>query len=342
MKRIAPNAIIPSSAYSVPRRLIKAYTQMPDRIPRMGDLIYGEIVSLGFHTSLESVSARIHTIHDRTRAVFVFGNRYAPDHYEGIVPDAPCTTVDMLARSGLVGEMLNHNELIASPTQVKILGYVCDTTGQVVNTADHVLITPKRLERTGSGARIILCIGTAMNSGKSYAAAACCYALSSMEKRVRAAKITGTASLKDVLLMQDCGAQKVVDFTFFGHPSTYMLSEDELLRIFHSVDMKYGNNPRNYLVLEFADGIFQRETAMLLRHPMVKSRIHRLILCASDAAGVAGGLKILSDDFDLAPHAISGVCSSSPLAVREIGSFTDLPILKSVERDYKAIYGLIK
>ncbi len=90
--------------------------------------------------------------------MFVFGNRYAPDHYEGIVPDTPCTTVDMLARSGLVGEMLNHNELIASPTQVKILGYVCDITGEVVNTADLVLIIPKRLERTGSGARIILCM----------------------------------------------------------------------------------------------------------------------------------------------------------------------------------------
>lgn len=342
MKRITQNAIIPSSAYSVPHKLTRAFLQLPDRIPRVGDLVYGEIVSLGFHSSLESVSARIHTIHDRTRAVFVFGNRYAPDHYEGLVPEKPCSTVDLLARSGIVGEMKNHNELIASPTRVKILGFVCDGEGNVVNTRNHVLISPRRLERTGSGAKIILCIGTAMNSGKSHAAAACCYGLSSMDKRVRAAKITGTASLKDVLLMQDCGAQKVVDFTFFGHPSTYMLEEEELLRIFHSVDMKYGNNPRNYLVLEFADGIFQRETAMLLRHPVVKNRLYKLILCASDAAGVKGGLSILKDDFDLVPHAISGVCSSSPLAVREIGSFTDLPVLKSIERDYRAIYSLIK
>ncbi len=342
MKRITQNAIIPSSAYSVPHKLIKAFTQIPDRVPENGDLVYGEIVTLGFHTSLESVSARIHTIHDRTRAVFVFGNRYAPDHYEGLVPEKPCTMVDMLARSGIVGEMKNHNELIASPTRVRILGYVCDQEGKVVNTRDHVLISPRRLERTAPGAKIILCVGTAMNSGKSYAAAACCYALSSMEKRVRAAKVTGTASLKDVLLMQDCGAQKVIDFTFFGYPSTYMLEEEELLRIFHSVDMKYGNNPRNYLVLEFADGIFQRETAMLLRHPLVQQRLHKLILCASDAAGVAGGIDILRDNFNLVPNAISGVCSSSPLAVREIGSFTDLPVLKSIERDYKAIYSLIK
>jgi hypothetical protein len=45
-----------------------------------------------------------------------------------------------------------------------------------------------------------------MNSGKTYAAAASCYALSSMGKSVRAAKITGVASLKDISLMDDCGA----------------------------------------------------------------------------------------------------------------------------------------
>lgn len=342
MKRITQNAIIPSAAYSVPRKLLKAFIQIPDRVPQVGDLVYGEIVSLGFHTSLESISARIHTIHDRTRAVFVFGTRYAPDHYEGLVPEKPCGTADMLARSGIIGEMKNHNEMIASPTRVRILGYICDSEGKVVNTSDHVLINPKRLERTGPGAKIILCIGTAMNSGKSYAAAACCYALSSMDKKVRAAKVTGTASLKDVLLMQDCGAGKVVDFTFFGHPSTYMLDERELLRIFNAVDLKYGNNPRNYLVLEFADGIFQRETVMLLKHPEVQRRIHKLVLCASDAAGVAGGLDMLRDNFGLVPDAISGVCSSSPLAIREIRSFTDIPVLKSVERDYKAIYSLIK
>jgi len=342
MKKIQQNCIIPSAAFSVPGRLIRQFVPVGDRIPVSGDLVYGEVTSLGFHTSLESVSARIHTIHDRTRAVFVFGTRYAPAHYEGLVPLEPTVLVDMLARSGIVGEMKCHNELISYPTQIKILGYVCDSEGKIVNTGDHVLITPKRTERSASGARIILCIGTAMNSGKSYAAAACCYALSSMGKKVRAAKVTGTASLKDILLMQDCGAEKVVDFTYFGYPSTYMLEMDQLLKIFHSVDLKYGNNHRNYLVIEIADGILQRETAMLLQHPDIKKRIHRLIFCASDAAGIAGGLTILDRSFGLVPHAISGVCTSSPLALREIASFTDIPVLKSMERDFRAIYGLIQ
>ena len=340
--RIQQNCIIPSAAFSVPGKLVKRYGAQHERTPIPGDLILGEVCRLGHHVTLESVSARIHTIHDRTRAIFVYGNRYAPDHYEGLVPPTAFDTVDLLARSGLVGEMICHNERISAPTKIRVLGYACDNEGRVVNTREHVLIQPKISERSGPGSRLILCIGTSMNSGKSYAAAACCYALSSMGKTVRAAKVTGTASLKDILLMQDCGAQHVADFTYFGYPSTYMLEVGDLLRIFRGIDLKYGNNPRNYLVIEFADGIFQRETAMLLRCPEVRSRIHKVVFCASDAAGAAGGLRMLKESFDLTPSAISGSCSSSPLALREIASFTDIPILRSLQRDYKAIYAMIR
>lgn len=341
MKKIQQNCIIPSAAFSVPGKLIRQYQEITDHIPQPGDLVFGEIRQIGFHHSLESTSARIHTIHDRTRAVFVFGNRYAPDHYEGMVPEQPVTDADMIARSGLIGEMKCHNERIGMPTRIRILGYICDGEGSVINTRDHILIHPRKNERNGAGAKLVLCVGTSMNSGKSYTAAACCYALSSLEKTVRAAKVTGTASLKDILLMEDCGAQHIADFTYLGHPSTYMLDEDELMHVFNTIDFKYGNNPRNYLVIEFADGIFQRETAMLLKNPQIRQRIHKLIFCAADSAGVVGGLKVLNENFDLTPNAISGLCSSSPLAVREISEFTDLPILKSMERDFKRIGKII-
>jgi hypothetical protein len=116
---------------------------------------------------------------------------------------------------------------------------------------------------------------------------------------------------------------------------------DELLDMFNDFDMKYGNNPQNYLVIEFADGIFQRETAMLLKTDKVRNRISKLIFCAPDSTAVYGGLQLLKDEFDLVPDAISGLCSSSPLAMREIESFTDLPIIQSMEKDFKKIFDII-
>jgi hypothetical protein len=145
--------------------------------------------------------------------------------------------------------------------------------------------------------------------------------------------VTGTASLKDILHMNDAGAHPFTDFTYLGYPSTYMLSEEEVLSIFNRLDLKYANNPSNFWVVEFADGINQRETAMLLSSPEVTSRIHRLIFCASDAFGAVGGLRVLNEFFGLVPDALSGVCSGSPLHVREIAEFTGIPVFDNADPD---------
>jgi hypothetical protein len=188
---------------------------------------------------------------------------------------------------------------------------------------------------------MILVCGTSMNSGKSMAATACCWTLNAMGYNVRAAKVTGTASLKDILHMNDAGARAYADFTHLGFPSTYMLSPDELLHIFNSLDLKFANNPRNFWVVEFADGIIQRETAMLLESAVVTSRIDKLIFCAGDAFGAIGGLNILKDRFGLVPDALSGICSSSPLHVRELATFTDIPVFNSLDVDNKQLGNIL-
>jgi hypothetical protein len=184
---------------------------------------------------------------------------------------------------------------------------------------------------------MILVCGTSMNSGKSMAAAACCWALASMGHKVRAAKVTGTASLKDILLMNDAGAHPYADFTHLGFPSTYLLSPGEVLHIFHALDLKYANNPKNFWVVEFADGVIQRETAMLLSAPEVARRIDKIIFCAGDAFGAIGGVRILHDRFGLVPDALSGICSSSPLHIRELLEFTSIPVFNSAEPDVEAL-----
>ena len=341
MKKIKSNCIVPSSAFSVPKSKIKQYDASIKKKPEVGDLIFGEINEIGHHKKIESRSARLHTLNIGKRSVFVFGNRYSPDQFEGLVPNSIAEHVDLFSQGGVVGEVNTQNQLIGVPTKVRVLGYVCDSEGKIINTRNHVLLHPKNITRKKRGAKVILCIGSTMNSGKTYAAAACCYAISSIGKNVRAAKITGTASLKDILLMNDCGAEHIADFTYFGYPSSYLMEPDKLLWMFQSFDMKYGNNPKNYLVIEFADGIFQRETAMLLKMPEVRDRIHKIIFCAPDSSAIFGGIRVLKEHFDLVPDAISGFCSSSPLIMREIKTFSELPVLQSVEKDYNTIFKII-
>jgi hypothetical protein len=280
---------------------------------------------------LENKSGRIHNIYNGSAAVFVYGNRYAPDYYEAFVPDSIQDEVDLIARSGLIGRVNTKNSLIKDPTKVKVLGYVCDCNGKVLNTRDHPLVVPKRETKTFPRAKMILVCGTTMNSGKSVAAAACCLILSSLGYNVRGSKVTGTASLKDILHMNDAGACSFSDFTFLGYPSTYMVSQQEIIDIFNRLDLRYANNPRNYWVVEIADGINQRETTWLLSSSEVRQRIHKLIFCANDAFSAIGGIEYLRNRFSLSPDIISGVCSSSPLHIRELREVTEIPIFHSME-----------
>jgi hypothetical protein len=332
MKKIDKGFILPSAAFTIKPKQVKFY-EFLDKVPEFGDVVYGKILRIGQHSSLENASGRIHKVHNGTKAVFVYGNRYAPDYYEGLLPKEIRGEVDLLARSGLIGLVKTKSSIVKDPTRIKILGYVSDGTGKVLNTLNYPLVKPLKTEKKFPRSPMILVCGTSMNSGKSTAATACCWALASLGYHVRASKVTGTASLKDILHMNDAGADPYSDFTMLGYPSTYMLSEKEILSIFNKLDLKYANNPKNFWVVEFADGINQRETSMLLSSKEVTSRIHKLIFCGNDAFGTMGGLEVLKQRFGLVPEAISGVCSSSPLHIRELAEFTEIPVFKSAHVD---------
>ena len=333
MKRIKQAVLVPSAALCISRKQIRTYAAI-DKPPEVGDLVYGTVRYLGFHSTLENKEGRIHVINSGSRAIFVFGNRYATDAYEGVVPSEISREVDLLARSGMIGKVRHKNANIKDPTRVQVHGYVCNSDGHVLNTRQFPLIKePKAKAKTPRRAKLILVVGTSMNSGKSVTAASICWALTAMGYHVRGCKVTGTASLKDILHMEDAGASPVADFTHFGYPSTYLLDEPQLLEIFNKLDLKYANNPSNYWVVEIADGILQREAVILLAHQQVQSRIHRLVFAAHDALGAIAGVDILKSKFGLRPDVISGCCSASPLAVEELREFTDVPVVSNLQRD---------
>ena len=342
MNRIPYGFIAPSAAFSVKPSLMQHYCPDLERMPQAGDLVYGRVLHVGKHNSLENRHGRIHMIADRSRAVFVFGARYAPDAFEGHVPERRVREADLLARSGIVGVMRTKNNLVNDPTRIEILGQVTDRDGRPLNTRDHPVAMPRTpLRRDRQRAKMILNVGTAMNSGKTTSAIACCRALAGMGHAVRASKVTGTASLKDILHMQDAGAENVSDFTCLGFPSTYLLEEHELVGIFENLDAKYANNPAKFWVVELSDGILQRETAMLLRNAWLRSRIHRLVFSAADVFGALGGIQVLREQFGLVPDAISGRCSSSPLLVRELRSQCGIPVFDNIRLDLRQLADIL-
>ena len=80
-------------------------------IPNAGDLVLARVDGTGQHQKLELTTSRRASMFEGDEIVVVFGNRYAPDQFEGVVPDRlqPCRLV---AAGGVAARILNrHNRM---------------------------------------------------------------------------------------------------------------------------------------------------------------------------------------------------------------------------------------
>ena len=138
--------------------------------------------------------------------------------------------------------------------------------------------------------------------------------------------MTGTGSGADYWVMVDAGAHRVVDFTDGGLASTYRVPFDTVEANAISLIDHLTNSGCTEIVVEVADGLFQAETAHLLRNELFRTYIDGVIFAASDAMGaVAGGRHLLEQDAPLL--GITGVFTRSPLGQREAMDNCDVPIL---------------
>lgn len=207
-----------------------------------------------------------------------------------------------------------------------MLGLVSDRDGRPINQRAFGL-APR-----GDGGRgeVILVVGSSMNSGKTTTVGTLARALSRAGLSVAAAKVTGTAAGKDGRFFESCGARPVLDFTSVGYPSTYMAGPEELLAIHRTLLSHLRAADPDYIVLEIADGIFQRETRMLLESDDFRDDIDHVFFAASDSLSAESGVRFVRD-YGLPLRATAGSVTQSVLAAREAEEATGLPYL-SVER----------
>ena len=90
------------------------------------------------------------------------------------------------------------------------------------------------------------------------------------------------------------------------------------------------SRPSTPPVIEIADGLFQRETAQLLRSPTFKNAIDGVVFSAGDAMGAFAGVQWLRE-CGLPVLALSGALTRSPMARREIHAATQLPVMGLAE-----------
>lgn len=297
-----------------------------DGPPRANDVFVAEIVEIGRHTRIECQNGRKSRLFVGDLIGVVFGNRYATRQWRGRVP-ATMNVCHMLSVGGVCGEVVDTSPTMSPPTLVRPLGYVVNGDGRRLNLTDYGIAGRAIPENRPT---VILVVGASMDSGKTTAAFSTVNGLSNSGARVCAAKLTGTACAKDLFLMEDAGAERVLDFTSAGYASTADCSIDSLRAIARAIIAELSVDRPDYLVLEIADGIVQRETRMLLRELRSLGCIDYTMYTCNDSMGVREGVRVLRD-IGLNVVAISGWVACSPLATEEAQAVSELPILQPMD-----------
>src|SRR5262245_17885052 len=101
-----------------------------------------------------------------------------------------------------------------------------------------------------------------------------------MGLKVVACNLTGSVSNHDRDELAGAAAHMVTDFSDFGFASTYLVSKEELMQLFHTMLNEVVTASPDVVLMEFADGLLQRETAMLLREAEIKKAGRGVVLAA--------------------------------------------------------------
>lgn len=291
-------------------------------VPRVGDLVLARVERLGQHRHLELACGRRARLFHGDEIVLAYGNRYAPDQFEAEVP-ADLDACHMVAGGGVAARVITRHDKMRSATVVQPLGLLGDRSGRALNLADFALDGSKH---DGRRAFTVAVVGTSMNAGKTETAANLIRGFVNAGLRVGAAKVTGTGAGCDVWAMADAGAQTVLDFTDAGLPSTYLATPAQVERVMHTLLGLLYASGAEAVVFEVADGLFQRETAELLRSPAFARAVDAVLFAAGDAMGSAAGVQALRA-MGLPVAAASGLLTASPLAMREAAAAGGVEVL---------------
>jgi hypothetical protein len=297
--------------------------------PEAGDVAIFEVLAIGKHSHIQGEQVRNTLILPGDQIMAAFGTRYATAQFEGYIPETAQPEYHILGAGGTVGIVHStHARFVkAGPTTLRLVGYAVNNKGDVINTKKVCAGDMQRFNPTlPSLTKVILSIGSSMDSGKTTSAAYLVHGIKKAGHSAAFIKLTGTIYTKDKDLAYDLGADAVADFGDMGFPSTYMCSRTELLNLYTTLLCKVMTENPDYVVIEIADGIFQRETAMLLEDASFMAGISAVLFSCGDSLSALQGLRSLSE-MGIQPVALSGLFTASPLLIEEVKDRCTLPIL---------------
>lgn len=275
------------------------------------------------YNTLELTTGRFAAIKPGDIIVGALGFRNALLGYSGVIPEqlSPGDHVQVLNLGGVIGHCTSFSPSVGEPFQAEVLGQVL-TFGELGSRkgtlATIAAQSPLVNHLPDVATPVIAVVGTCMNSGKTEACLALIQQLVRQGLRVMAAKTTGVSLRRDVLAMEDAGAERALIFTDFGVVTTSAKTSAALTcTVLAELDQAHAD----VIVVELGDGLMgDYGVDAILAHPDLQRHLKHIVLAANDPVGAWGGVKMLAERYNLKPAVVTGPATDHEAGTRLIES----------------------
>jgi hypothetical protein len=280
------------------------------------DYVVGVVTDTSGHGTIELPSGRDMEVAEGDAVVGAFGTRQATLEMTGSWRDIGDDHVmHALTRAGLFGRVQSRSTLVQQPVELRYHGHV-HRGGEKMTMTRAV----SAIEEQPFTTPTVLFVGTSMSAGKTTAARIVTRRLKRMGLDVLGAKVSGAGRYRDVLSIQDAGADWGLDFMNVGLPST-VVPRDEYRSALRQLLSRMAQRPADVAVVEIGASPLEPYNGSIAVEEL-QDALAMTVLCASDPYGVLGVEEAFAM---LSPDLVTGIATNTAAGIALLEQLTDLP-----------------
>lgn len=274
------------------------------------------------YNQLEGADGVFRTIEAGDVLVGALGERQALKGYSGRIPRTiePGDTLHVLNMGGILGRCTSDHPDLGPALRVEVLGAVLTEAGRHARIQDHAI---EWHEHIATAPPLVFVSGTAMNTGKTFAAAALVAGLTRRGLRVAAAKLTGASLMRDVRAMEAQGAVCTATFTEAGVVAS---TGRDMVPVAKGIVVHLGRCAPDVCVLELGDGIIGPYGVDDILQDMELQRLTAAhVLAATDLAGAWAASQLFRTRYRAELAAVVGPATDTEVGRRYLQNTLGVP-----------------
>ncbi len=288
-----------------------------------GDYVLGEVTHAPKgRQQIELPTGRMVEVTEGDLVVGAFSSRRATlevvGDWQSIGEDG---VMHALTAAGLMGRVTSLEPLHAQVVCLRYRGHIV-RNGVRVAMKQFVAAAPQECRYD---CPTILLYGTSMSAGKTSAAKVIIRQLVAAGYRVVGSKLTGAGRYRDILVMQDAGAEAVFDFVDVGLPSS-VCPRDEYRGALAVLLSLIAAEKADVVVAEAGASPLEPYNGDIVMEAIGAQLAFR-VLCASDPYAVVGVMR----GFDLVPDIVAGVATNTSAGIALIQNLADIEALNLMD-----------